>query len=127
MSISIEAIIAILALLVALPPAILIVKHWLLRRQIQRNAHEIHLDPMEPPAFLASSPQPSSPRYAASRTGSIRMIIENGPERHCLEITRDQHHREVVGPGPGVSLLSDAQAVGQVNSSQNPRTTEHLP
>lgn len=43
MSISIEAIVAILALLVALPPAILILKHWFLRRQLQRDTREIQL------------------------------------------------------------------------------------
>ncbi|RYC60318.1 hypothetical protein CHU98_g5891 [Xylaria longipes] len=138
MSISIEAIVAILALFVALPPAILTVKHWFLRRRLQRDTREITLAPsfnvpklttrvqtdqLEPTAFLASSPQPSSPRYAASRTASIRMILENGPERHCLEITRGQHPRELIDPGPGVPVLLDAQAIGQVNDSQTTRTT----
>ncbi|KAI8948877.1 hypothetical protein F4801DRAFT_555577 [Xylaria longipes] len=123
MSISIEAIVAILALFVALPPAILTVKHWFLRRRLQRDTREITLDQLEPTAFLASSPQPSSPRYAASRTASIRMILENGPERHCLEITRGQHPRELIDPGPGVPVLLDAQAIGQVNDSQTTRTT----
>ncbi|KAI1188871.1 hypothetical protein F5B17DRAFT_393713 [Nemania serpens] len=51
------------------------------------------------------------------------MILEHGPERHCIEMVRGQYSRELIGPEPGIPLLLDAQAIEQINNSQTIRTT----
>ncbi|KAI3318412.1 hypothetical protein HD806DRAFT_512191 [Xylariaceae sp. AK1471] len=119
MQLSNEAIVAIIALLVALPPAIVIMLQLLYRfrsrhfvreppRELGTTA-EMELEPIL--RVPATSPMQPSPLNPAWRTTSIRMVFEDGSQRHCFEIKRDQPSEDLVNSQPNVPLLLGRQSM----------------
>ncbi|KAI1367468.1 hypothetical protein F5Y08DRAFT_298593 [Xylaria arbuscula] len=51
------------------------------------------------------------------------MILENGSERHCLEVTQAQHPRSLADSESDVPLLLGTQSIEQNNDPQTNRPT----
>ncbi|KAI0815400.1 hypothetical protein GGR55DRAFT_345297 [Xylaria sp. FL0064] len=115
MQISVEAIIAIVGLFVALPPIfLLLVKLYrryrfkcVIREQSAESA-ELELQPMVRDSVTSASPPQAAAQNLPWRT-TIRMIFEDGNRTQLLELSRNQQSNELVGSGSDVHLLADGQ------------------
>ncbi|KAI1750032.1 hypothetical protein F4782DRAFT_511054 [Xylaria castorea] len=108
MELSIEAIVAIIALFVALPPVVIILAQ-LFRRY--RSRYGLHGEPSAElelePALRTFSPSPQPPTLNSPwRTTSIRMVVEDCGQRQLLEITQDRQYEESINAELNLPLLA---------------------
>ncbi|KAI0459622.1 hypothetical protein F5B21DRAFT_455434 [Xylaria acuta] len=114
MELSIEAIVAIIALFVALPPVVVILARLFRRyrsRHVSQGEPTAELELESAPRTFTPSPQPS-PLNPPWRTTSIRMVVEDCGQRHLFEVTRDRQYEEPIDPESNLPLLAGSQSAG---------------
>ncbi|KAI0907243.1 hypothetical protein F4824DRAFT_467550 [Ustulina deusta] len=112
MPLSVEAIVAVIALFVALPPTMVILMQVCCRNRshLTRGGSPVERDlELAPTSGPATSPPQPSLLYLPWRTTSIRMVFEESGQRQLLEITRGQPPEEVITSEADVPLLQTSQ------------------
>ncbi|KAI0429368.1 hypothetical protein F5Y09DRAFT_310361 [Xylaria sp. FL1042] len=115
MQLSVETIVAIIALFVALPPIAMIFVQLFRRYRSQRlvqeecrETAELELQPMVRNPFT-SPPSSQSATLSSPWRTTIRMVFEDGSRTQLFEVTRNQPSDEFIGSGSDVCLLADSQ------------------
>ncbi|KAI0549261.1 hypothetical protein F4679DRAFT_584609 [Xylaria curta] len=107
MGFSIEAIVGIIALFIALPPAVMILaqlfRRYRSRRALQRESPGLPKLELESAIRKISASAQPSPLH----TTSIRIIVEDCNRKRLLEVTQDRQYEEPANLESNLPLLAE--------------------